>query len=215
MAVELKATLRDATKKSVRKQLRKEGKVPAIVYGKTVGNQAVAVDKGDLIRVFNQAGKNEVIQLDIEGESKPSVMAHAFQTDPIKHQMIHIDFKEINMNEKVDVTVPLHILGEEAIEKKDGVVQQNVNELNVRALPGDIPSFIELDVAELQVGDSLHVSDLKSGLGNTYEVLNHDEDVLVTINHPQLIPDNPVVDEEGGEAAPVGEGEGTETTENE
>jgi len=200
MAVELKATLRDATKTSVRKQLRKEGKIPAIVYGKTVGNQTVAVDKGDLIRVFNHAGKNEVIQLDIEGKNKTSVMAQAFQVDPIKHQMIHIDFKEVNMNETVDVSVPIHILGEEAIEKKDGVVMQTTNELQVRSLPGDIPSFIELDVTDLQIGDSLRVSDLKSGLGNTYEILDHDEEVLVTINHPQLIPDNPVVDEEGGEA---------------
>ena len=200
MAVELKATLRDATKTSVRKQLRKEGKIPAIVYGKTVGNQTVAVDKGDLIRVFNHAGKNEVIQLDIEGKNKTSVMAQAFQVDPIKHQMIHIDFKEVNMNEAVEVSVPIHILGEEAIEKKDGVVMQTTNELQVRSLPGDIPSFIELDVTDLQIGDSLRVSDLKSGLGITYEILDHDEEVLVTINHPQLIPDNPVVDEEGGES---------------
>jgi large subunit ribosomal protein L25 len=214
MAVELKALLRDATKKSVRKQLRKQGKIPAIVYGKTVGNLTIAVDKGDLIRVFNNAGKNEVIQLDIEGKNKTSVMAHAFQVDPINRQMIHIDFKEINMNETVDVSVPIHILGEEAIEKRDGVVQQNVNELQIRALPGDIPSFIELDVTELQIGDSLRVSDLKSGLGNTYEVLNHDDEVLVTINHPQLIDENPVVDEEGGEA-PEGEGESTEPAEKE
>jgi large subunit ribosomal protein L25 len=214
MAVELKATLRDATKKSVRKQLRKQGKIPAIVYGKTVGNQTIAVDKGDLTRVFNQAGKNEVIQLDIEGKNKTSVMAQAFQVDPINHQMIHIDFKEINMNETVDVSVPLHILGEDAIEKRDGVIQQNMNELQIRALPGDIPSFIELDVTDLQIGDSMRVSDLKSGLGNTYEVLDQDDDVLVTINHPQLIPENPVDDEEGGEA-PEGETESAEPARNE
>ncbi|HSU79651.1 MAG TPA: 50S ribosomal protein L25/general stress protein Ctc, partial [Candidatus Angelobacter sp.] len=81
-----------------------------------------------------------------------------------------------------------------------GVVMQTTNELQVRSLPGDIPSFIELDVTDLQIGDSLRVSDLKSGLGITYEILDHDEEVLVTINHPQLIPDNPVVDEEGGES---------------
>lgn len=195
MAVGLKAVLRDSTKKSLKKQLRNEGKIPAIVYGKTIGNQNVAVEEGELMKLFLHSGLNEVIQLEVEGGQTTPVMTKEMQRDPLKKQLIHVDFKEVNMKETVEVAVPLHIIGEEVVEKHDGVVQQNMNEVHVRALPGRIPNFIELDVTHLQIGDSIKVDKLKSGVNNEYEIVDEDEEVLVTINHPQLIPDEPVAEE--------------------
>lgn len=206
MAVELKAIQRDSTKKSLKKQLRNEGKVPGILYGKTIGNQNVTVDEGDLLKLFNSAGLNEVIQLDLGGNAT-SVMTQDIQRDPLKNQLIHIDFKEVNMNEAVEVAVPLHIIGEEAVEKRDGVVTHIMNEVHVRALPGHIPNHIELDVTDLQVGDSLKVDKLTVGLNAEYEVIDDGDEVLVTINHPQLVPDEPVAEEESGETT---EAESTE-----
>ncbi len=209
MAVELNARVRDASKKSVGKQLRKEGRVPAVLYGKTVGNRSVSVEEGDLMKMFHHAGRNEVIELMLDGEPSTSVMTQDIQIDPIKNHLIHVDFKEINMNEAVEVSVSLHVVGEETIEKRDGVVQLHINEITVRAMPGEIPSYIELDVSELQVGDSLKVSQLIEGQSLDYEILDQPDEVLVTINHPQLIPEEPVAEDQENQHE-SSENEGTE-----
>ncbi|WEG12730.1 50S ribosomal protein L25/general stress protein Ctc [Pullulanibacillus sp. KACC 23026] len=215
MVVELKAEIRESTKKSVTNQLRKAGKVPAAVYGKTVGNQNVAIDEGALIKLFYDVGRNEVIQLQVDGQQTTSVMTQELQRDPIKRHLVHVDFKEVNMNEEVEVAVPLHVVGEDAVEKRDGVVQLHLNELHVRALPGHIPSHIDLDVTELQVGDSIKVENLKQAASQDYEIQNDEDVVLVTINHPQLAADEPVTEEEGNEAESGTDEEKAQETEQE
>lgn len=178
----LNATIRDEFKKSYAKKLRNEGKIPSVVYGKTVGNESVAVDAGAVSKLFRSEGRNAIINLDIEGKKKYTVMAHELQFDSIKGTVRHIDFLEINMNEEIDAVVPVVLQGAEAVEAGDVVLNHQLSELTVRALPNDLPSTIEVDVSKLAVGDAIRVSDLASGTSK-YTILGDPEEVIVTLSY--------------------------------
>ncbi|MGV3488442.1 MAG: 50S ribosomal protein L25/general stress protein Ctc [Tuberibacillus sp.] len=181
MAKVLAVQERDASKKSITRSLRKNGKIPAVLYGKTAQNQPIAVDERDILRVFQEVGRNGVIGLELNGKTYP-VITHDIQFDPLKREFVHLDFFEVDMDQKMDVGVPIHFIGEDEAAKAGAVVQHHLNELTVKTLPSEIPSSIELDVSEMAVGDVLKVKDVKSGSG--YEILNSDDDVIVSVIPP-------------------------------
>jgi len=181
MASILAVQERDASKKSIARKLRKDGKIPAVLYGKNANGKPIAVDERDMHRIFQEVGRNAVIQLDLNGE-KYSVITHDVQFDHLKREYVHFDFLEVDMDQKMDVGVPIHFLGEEEAAKGGGVVQHHLNEVTVRTLPSEIPSMIEIDVSRMQVGDVLKVKDIKED--SAYEVLNNDDDVIVSIIPP-------------------------------
>ncbi|MCL1632465.1 50S ribosomal protein L25 [Sporolactobacillus sp. CPB3-1] len=178
----INATIRREFKKSYAKQLRKEGKIPSVVYGKTVGNQSVAVEASAVNKLLNSEGRNAIINLDIEGEKKYTVMAHELQYDPIKGTVRHIDFLEINLNEDIDAVVPVVLKNAEQVETGDVVLNHQISELTVRALPNNLPSAIEVDVASLKVGEAIRVSDLATN-NTEYKILGEPEDVIVTLSY--------------------------------
>jgi large subunit ribosomal protein L25 len=178
----LTAQERDTSKASITRSLRKSGKIPAVFYGKTATNQPVSVDEREMVRIFHEVGRNGVIQLQVNDKTY-SVMTHDIQYDSLKREFIHLDFLEVDMASKMDVAVPIHFVGEALGAKHGAIVQHHLNELNIRALPNDIPSSIEMDVSELDVGDVLKVKDIKHG--STQEILNDDDDVVVSIIPPQ------------------------------
>lgn len=178
----LTAEERDTSKASITKALRKSGKIPAVFYGKAADNQPVSVDEREIMRIFQNVGRNGVIQLKLNNKTY-SVMTHDIQYDSLKRELIHLDFLEVDMKSKMDVAVPIHFIGEEAGAKHGAVVQHHLNEFMVRSLPNEIPSAIEVDVSEMEVGDVLKVKDIKQG--STHEILNDDDDVVVSIIPPQ------------------------------
>ncbi|BBN97358.1 50S ribosomal protein L25 [Sporolactobacillus terrae] len=178
----LNAAIRNNYKKSYTKQLRKEGKVPSVVYGKTVGNEGLAVDAQAIDKLFRDEGRNAIINLAIEGKKKYTVMAHDLQFDPLKGNVRHIDFLEINMNEEIDAVVPVILKGVEQVESGDAVLNNQLSELTVRALPNKLPSAIEVDVTKLSVGDSIRISDLAS-TAKDYTILGDAEDAIVSLSY--------------------------------
>ena len=160
MASQLAVEERDASRKSITRGLRKNGKIPAVLYGKTVENQSVAVNEKDVIRILQEVGRNGVIQLNLNGKTF-SVMTHDIQFDPIKREYVHLDFLEVDMSSKLDVEVPIHLIGEAIGIKQGAIAQHHLNELTIRALPNEIPTAIELDVSEMDVGDVLKIKDIK------------------------------------------------------
>jgi len=180
MAMALTAEKREP-KKSVTRNLRRNGKIPAVLYGKTVTNQLIAVDERKMIRVFQENGRNGVVQMQLDGKTI-SVIAHEIQYDPLKRKWLHLDFLEVDMDHEMDVDVPVHFIGEDVVAKAGGVIQHQLNELKIRALPKDIPGAIEVDVSDLKVGDVLKVKDIKAKSG--YTLLNEDDDVIVSVIPP-------------------------------
>ena len=193
-------------------ELRSTGKIPAIVYGYEVENTNVSVDENEFIKVIREVGRNGVIALDLNGKAV-NVMVTDYQFDSLKNQITHIDFTAINMKSEVTVDVTIEVVGEAAGVKEGGVVEQPAFQVQVTATPDNIPESIEINVEALEIGDSIHVSDLREG-GN-YTIENEDEETLVSIVPPQKEEDLEETEGEEVEGSEEGEEAVSEETEDE
>ena len=187
MAITLKANQRQNLKQSVTRELRLEGNVPSVVYGKDKEPITVAVNSIELLKTVRDEGKNAIISLDIDGKDTVDVMLHDYQVDPLKDELIHADFYIVNMSEEMDVEVPVRLEGEAAGSKEGGVVQQPLYEVAVRAKPANIPEEIVVDISELTIGDSVMVSDLKES--RNYEFTEDDNTTVVSVTPPEEMPE--------------------------
>ncbi len=163
--------------------LRKEGMIPAEIYGHGFPNIHLSLPKGEFAKIFKEAGENTVIKLDIEGESDKdiNVLIHEVSKDTLSDEFKHIDFYRLRMDEKVTAGIPLTFEGEApAVKEKLGLLVKAVQELEVEALPANLPHEIKIDLSDLrEVGDSISVSDLK--LPNGVKVLADEETVIAAI----------------------------------
>jgi len=161
--VTLKATPRDGTGKGANRKLRATGRVPGVVYGHNEKTRAVSLDAHELQTLFSKISvENTVIKLTIEGEKgEVQALVREVQTNPVKGSVVHVDFLQLHAGEMVDVEVPVHLVGTAAGVKAGGVMDHQIHELPVRCLPAAIPESIEVDVSHLELGDSIHVGELK------------------------------------------------------
>lgn len=180
MTAVLKAETR-VKKKSVLHKLRRNGYIPAVLYGDDIESQPISVDERTFSKVYREVGRSGVFTLEIQNDSHP-VMIYDVQVDPIKNEIIHADFLKVNMNEEVDAEVPVQLVGESPGAKEGGIVQQLLHSLNVRALPANLPTNIEISIEQLNIGDSIAVSDVKENFNFT--ILHADEEVIVSILAP-------------------------------
>ena len=183
----------EKSKQSELKELRNTGQVPAVVYGFETENTSLSVDENEFIKVIREVGRNGVIDLEI-ADGVTQVMVNEYQFDALKNQITHIDFIAINMQTEVTVEVQIELTGEAPGQKEGGVLEQPLFEVSVTAKPADIPETIEVDISELNVGDSIHVEDIRSK-GN-FVIENEDADALVIISAPT---EEPEVDEDAEE----------------
>ena len=157
----LEAQPRAAGTKNDARRVRRDGKIPAVVYG--AGKQAltVSVDPRQVSRILHsETGHNTVFDLAVDGE-RTKAMIVDWQYEPIKGSLLHIDLKRIAMDQKLRVNVPIELVGEPAgVKQQGGILEQITREVEVECLPGDIPNAIELDVSELVFGTVLRISDL-------------------------------------------------------
>lgn len=157
----LEAQPRTAGTKNDARRVRKQGKVPAVIYG--AGKQAlpVSVDPRQVSRILHSAtGHNTVFDLAVDGE-RTKAMIVDWQYEPIKGSLLHIDLKRIAMDQKLRVNVPIELVGEPAgVKQQGGILEQITREVEVECLPGDIPNEIQLNVSELVFGTVLRVTDL-------------------------------------------------------
>lgn len=200
----IKAEARPERGKNVNRRLRREGKVPVVVYGGGGESVALAAELKDLAAILRtDAGVNTVFSLDVTGEGTGDVIFQDRQIDPIKGRLIHADLRRIAKGEKIEMTIPIHLTGEAEGLKEDGaVMSQALREIKVLVEPALAPESFDLDITELAVGHSLHVSDLKVGKG--IEIHEDPETVvasIVIVREAELEPQL----EEGAEPEVVGE----------
>ena len=196
------------------KQLRRKGILPANIFGKTVPSQAIQVNMVEFNRVYKQAGETGLIWISIEGENKerPTLIT-AVTNNPITGNKFHVDFHQVNLKEKVTSHVPVEIVGESQMIK-DGlaVLDTHLDELEVEALPTDIPESIIFDISVLkEIGDHLNASSVALPAGVT--LLTDAEAVVVSLGEPQK-EEEPLVTEVS-EVEVVGEEKVSEVTESE
>ncbi len=148
--------------KSEAKKLRREGSIPAVVYGYEFENINIEVNKHKLMSILRKSRRNDRFTLNIEGEEEPiNVFIKHVQKDPVTDEIIHIDFYKLTPNKMVSVEVPIAIKGEAKGVKLGGDLYQARKRVKVLALPEYIPNEITVDVSELDIGDVIHVFDLK------------------------------------------------------
>lgn len=197
------------------KKLRSTGIVPANLFGKGIKSQALQLDRKIFGKVFRAVGETGLLHLDIGTESHP-VLIHRVQRDPKSDSIIHIDFHEVNLKEKITAKVPVVLLGTSPAEKSGvGLVLQTVNEVEVECLPADIPHEFEVSVDKLgEVGQSIHVKDLVVDKDKV-EIKNDPEEVVVSVQTAEMKEEEPepeVSPQEVEATSEKGEAEGGETS---
>lgn len=199
----IKAEKREQSGKGFARRLRAEGKVPVTVYGGGKDAVSIAADLSELAAILrSDTGVNTVFSLDVAGE-KGDVIFQDRQIDPIKGRLLHADLRRIKKGEKIEVTVPVHLIGDPVgTTQDDGVLQQPLREIKVLCEPADIPEFFEINVEHLALGESVHVSDIKSG--DEVEIHEDPETVVASVILVKEEIEEPAVDEDA-EPGIVGE----------
>lgn len=188
--VVVKAEKREDRGKNDARRLRSAGKVPVIVYGGGGESVAAAADLKDLAAILrSDTGQNTIFTIDMAGEGTNDVIFHDRQIDPIKGRLIHADLRRLAKGEKIEVTVPIHLIGEPEETEEGGVLTQQLREIKVKCVPSKIPEYIEVDVSALQMGETITVADLK--VDEDVEVLDDAELLIASIvfvKEPDLEP---------------------------
>lgn len=196
--IELTLQSRTAAGKSASRRARREGTIPAVVYGNDVKPQSVAIGAVELKKLSATIGQNVLINLKVDGElNGKTVRVRDFQVDPLKHTLIHTDFITVDMNKPIEVEVEVELVGKPAGLIKGGILTHGRREITIRCLPKEIPEKIEADVSGLDLNEALHVADVK--LPGNIKAVYRENYTLATVHAPAA----EVVTTPAAEAAPA------------
>jgi len=201
-ATTLEVTRREIEGSRANRRLRRSGRIPAVIYGGGDECVAISIDARELRHALQASGA--VIELSLDGATTNAVLKDA-QWDPVRGDTWHVDFLRVRMDVAIQSTVTLELTGVEEApgHTEGGVLEQQLRELTIEALPGDIPENVTHDVSKLELNDTVHVSDLTAPSGVT--ILDDAESVVASMILPRLEVEEP---ETETETEVVGEGEG-------
>ncbi|HKQ53094.1 MAG TPA: 50S ribosomal protein L25 [Pyrinomonadaceae bacterium] len=203
----VRAQLRDGRGKNDARRARREGYVPVTVYGGEGEPVSAVAPLRELAAILrSDAGHNSIFTIDVDGVGPSEVMFHDRQIDPVRGRLVHADLKRLVKGQKIEVTVPVHLVGEPVgVREEQGVLEQIVREIEVRCDPRNIPDSFDLDVSNLGVHDLLHVSDIPTD--ENIEILDDPETVIATVGVTREEPvETAEVAEEQAEPEVIGKG---------
>jgi len=202
--VKLIAQRRAASGKGAAGRIRREGLVPAVVYGLETESVPVSVKARELGAILSsERGANTLITLEIDGASQLA-LARQIQRNPIKGTLVHVDFVRVRADQTIQAEVAVHLTGDAEGVARGGVLEQLLYTVTVDARPADIPNSLELDISEVQIGGSVRVSDLTVPAG--VSVRNEPESVVAMISAPRVAEEAAAVEGAEGEAGAAAEG---------
>jgi large subunit ribosomal protein L25 len=209
MKIEINAVLRDAKGTGASRRLRHEGKVPGVLYGGKGDAKSIELNAKDLFMQFkHEAFHASILTLNLDGK-KESVLLRGYQMHPVRNNIQHIDLQRIDENKKLNVKIPFHFLNEDVapgVKLEGGVVSHIMVDVDISCLPKDLPTYIEVDMIALSIGDSIRLSDIKVPEGVELTTLSEDNDPTVTsISPPKVVIEETPVAAEGEEGAAEGE----------
>ncbi len=157
----LKAAPRNRTGSGRLNQMRREGWVPSVIYGKGTENINLKVDSKTFSELLaHSSSENILVNLDIEGHGTRLAFLQSIQHDPLSGKVLHADFRSIDEKTAITAHIPTHLNGESAGVKAGGLIEQYVHAIEITCLPNDLPESIEVDISALQIGDSLHIGEI-------------------------------------------------------
>lgn len=183
--IKLSAQKREKEKTNV---IRKQGFIPAVLYGPKIENKNLKVSEKEFRKVFKEAGESSLITLEVEGEKdKFLVLIHDFQRDPVTGEFIHIDFYQPDLEKEVEAWVPIVTVGEApAVKQLGGTLVKNVTEVLVKALPLNLPHEIKVDISKLETfDDEILTKDLQVGEG--VKIMKDPEDIIISVSPPEKV----------------------------
>ena len=190
MKFEISAQKREAQGTGASRRLRRSGKVPGIVYGGASGPVNVELDHKQLLRnLGNEKFHASILSMTLDGAVEP-VLLRAYNMHPFKMQVQHVDFQRVVRDRKIHMKVPLHFVNAEVspgVKEQGGVVNHVINEIDISCLPDDLPEFIEVDMAAMKVGDSIHAKDLPYPQGVEPVLHRNENPVIATLIVPTLV----------------------------
>ncbi len=203
--IKLQVTERERRGSADARRLRREGLIPGVLYGRGKQPQTICVPERDLRRVLTgQGGLHAILDVVVEGRGTTHAsILKDYQQDPLRGHISHIDLQEVRLDQPIQASVNVQLVGEPAGAKEGGVLSQVQREINIEALPMEIPEHIDLDVSGMAIGDTLRLVDLTPMDGVTY-LDDPEETVLATVTLPTRVEEPEEVTEEG-EELPEGE----------
>lgn len=182
MSIEINAVKRDTKGTGASRRLRHAGTVPGVVYGGGKDAQPLAINHKELFLQFrHEAFHASILTLIVDGK-KESVLLRDFQMHPVRNTIQHIDFQRVSATEKIHVKVPFHFVNADiapGVKTGGGIVAHIMTEADVSCLAKDLPEFIEVDLAKLEMGQSIHLSQIKLAKGVEFVQLAHDNDAAI------------------------------------
>ena len=194
ITVELEVFNRESLGKQANKKYRKDGFIPAVIYGKNKDNLNILVDPIKLKKLLkNEAGENTIIEMKLDkSDLKKNVLLKDAHLDTLTSDPLHLDFYEITEGMDVKVSAPLLFTGKPEGVKNGGVIQTLSNEIKIECLPTNIPNIIEIDISDLNIGDTLRVKDIKAM--NGIEILSNPESTIISVLAPRLVVETSTTD---------------------
>ena len=210
MKIEINAVLRDAKGTGASRRLRHEGKVPGVLYGGKGDAKSIELNAKDLYMQFkHEAFHASILTLNLDGK-KESVLLRDYQMHPVRNNIQHIDLQRIDENKKLSVKIPFHFLNEDVapgVKLEGGVVSHIMVDVDISCLPKDLPTYIEVDLVNLSIGDSIHLSEIKAPEGVELTALSEENDPIITsVSKPKVVVEETPVAAEGEEGEEGEEG---------
>ena len=203
----IQTQVRNDQAKGSNNRSRKQGFVPGVLYGREMESISISVSAKEMERVIAKKGENLFAKINLQkddGSQEYNVILKEVQRHPYKGTLAHLDFYQVSMSEKINTVVTVSLVGESIGVAEGGLIQQQLREINVLCLPGDIPSSIELDITNLKIGDSITVADIS--MPDKVEIADEADTVVVNVAAPRV---------GGGAAEAEGAEEVSATTEEE
>lgn len=205
--VQIEARMRNEQTKGSNNRMRGKSFIPAVLYGKEVENTSIVVSEKEMDKIIAKGGENIFAKLSLDKEGSVeeyNVILKEVQRHSVKGTLSHIDFYQVSMSEKLNTIVPISLVGESIGVAEGGMVQQMLREIDIRCLPSDIPASVEVDISNLNIGESITVADLQTS--DAFEIIEDPSTVIISIASPQA-------EEEDNEAGALDEKPEAEDTE--
>ena len=182
-AIKIQVEKRTGLGKNKVDKIRQENVVPGVLYGKGEETKHIQVDRRNFEKVYKSAGMSTLIDLELEGNVAP-VLIKEVQKHPFKNEYLHVDFQQLNMNEKVKLTIPIILNGRDNIKQQPSILIQQLDELEIECLPKDIPQTIEVDVSNIDFDTPIFVSDLEIFNNEDITIFREADEVIASLVTP-------------------------------
>ncbi|MCF6464354.1 50S ribosomal protein L25 [Clostridium sp. Cult2] len=182
-AIKIQVEKRTGLGKNKVSKIRQGDFVPGVLYGKGEETEHIQVDTRIFDKVYRSAGMSTLIDLELDGKIAP-VLIKEVQVHPFKKQYLHVDFQKLNMDETVKLTIPIILTGRDNIKEKEGILMQQLDEIEIECLPMDIPQSIEVDVSNIDFNTPVFVSDLDIFTNEDIVVFREADDVIASLVEP-------------------------------